>query len=164
MPGNALVTLICYLLGFHSDPDKVQMAGSIATFTALAVGITATTFGMRAKRHAMPSTEEFSYGQAFITGFIIAVFAAFFGTVFNYVYMAFINPDFADIVQQAQRAKLEAKGLSSDKIEHIQNLTRMFMKPAARAILGIIGTLSWGTAISLIAAAFVKRPASPATA
>ena len=28
--GNALVTLICYLLGFHSDPDKIQMAGYLA--------------------------------------------------------------------------------------------------------------------------------------
>ena len=163
MLGNALVTLICYLLGFHSDPDKVQTAGYIAALIGLAIGITATTLGMRAKRNTTPSTEEFSFGQAFVTGFMITLFAALLSAAFHYVYLAFINPDFTGIIQQAQRAKLEAKGLSSDKIEHIQNLTGVFLKPAVQAIFGLIGTLSWGTVISLLAAAFVKRPASPPT-
>jgi hypothetical protein len=160
--GNAVITLIFYLLGFHSDPDKVHMAGLLAAPVALAIGITATTLGMRAKRSAAPSTDGFSYGQAFTTGFMIALFAALFGAIFQYVYVAFINPNFIDIVQQAQRAKLEAKGLSSDQIEHMQAIARTFMKPAALAIFSAIGGLIWGTIISLIVAAFVKRPASAA--
>src|SRR5580700_467509 len=88
---NALVTLVCYLLGFHSDPDKIQMAGFIAMPVGLAVGITATTLGMRAKCNATPSTEEFGYGQAFATGFMIALFAALFGGIFHYIYLTFIN-------------------------------------------------------------------------
>ena|ERR1035438_6445532 len=151
--GNALVTLICYLIGFHSDPDKIQMAGYLAAPVGLAVGITATTFGMRARRKTTPSTEEFRYGQAFATGFMIALFAAFFGAIFQYVYVAFINPDFIDLIQQAQKAKLEAKGLSSDQVEHMQAIARTFMKPAALAIFSAIGIVIWGTVISLIAAA-----------
>ncbi|HTB79866.1 MAG TPA: DUF4199 domain-containing protein [Opitutaceae bacterium] len=164
MLGNALVTLVCYLLGFHSDPDKVQTAGYIAALIGLAIGITATTLGMRAKRNTTPSTEEFSFGQAFVTGFMITLFAALPSAAFHYVYLAFINPDFTGIIQQAQTAKLEAKGLSSEQIERAQNFIRPFLKPAAQAVFGIIGTLSWGTIISLIAAAFVKRPASPPAA
>jgi Protein of unknown function (DUF4199) len=158
--GNALLTLIFYLLGFHSDPDKIQMAGFLAMPVVLAVGVTATILGMRAQRKATPSTEEFSYGRAFATGFMIALFAALFGAIFQYVYLAFINPDFAEIVQQAQAARLEAKGLSSEQIDRMQHFARMFMKPAVQAILGIIGGVIWGTVISLIIAAFVKRPAS----
>jgi hypothetical protein len=158
--GNALVTLICYLLGFHSDPDKLQLAKYLAMPIGLAVGITATTLGMRAKRSATPSTQEFSYSQAFTTGFMIALFAGLFNAVFNYVYLTFINPDFLTIIQQAQMTRLEAKGLNSEQIARIQQVARMFMKPAATAIFSIIGAVIAGTIISLVVAAFVKRPAS----
>lgn len=158
--GNALVTIICYLLGFHSDPDKIQMAGYLAMSVGLAVGITATALGMRAKCQATPATEEFGYGQAFATGFMIALFAALFGAIFHYIYLAFINPGFTDVIQQAQRAKLEAKGISSEQIERMQNFARMFMQPAVQAIFGILGALIGGTLISLVVAAFVKRPAT----
>jgi len=158
--GNALVTLIFYLLGFHSDPDKIQMAGFIAIPAMLAVGIIATTLGMRAKRNAAPSTEAFNYGQAFATGFMIALFAGLFCTIFQYAYVTFINPDYTHIILEAQRARLEAKGLGSDQIERMQSIMRMAMTPALLAISGMIGALFWGSIISLIAAAFVKRPAS----
>jgi hypothetical protein len=158
--GNAVVTLIFYLLGFHSDPDKVHLAGLLAMPVGLAIGITATTLGMRAQRSTTPATEAFSYGRAFTTGFMIALFAALFGAIFQYAYVAFINPNFTAIIQQAQRARLEAKGLGSDQIDHIQAIARTFMKPAVLAIFAAIGAVIWGTIISLIVAAFVKRPAS----
>lgn len=157
--GNAVVTLICYLLGFHSDPDKVQLSGYIALLAALVIGISGTALGMRAKRDATPSTDEFSYGQALGTGVMITLFAALFVTVFSYVYLAFINPGFTDIILQAQAAKFEARGLSSDKIEQIQKFSRMMMQPAVQAVSRFISAMIGGTIISLILAAIVKRPA-----
>ncbi|HTQ31801.1 MAG TPA: DUF4199 domain-containing protein [Opitutaceae bacterium] len=161
---NAILTLIFYLLGFHSDPEKLHATQFIGLVAAPAIYITALVLGMHADRRATPMEKEFSYGRALGTGVMITLFAALFGAVFYYIYLRFINPDFTDVILQAQAARLEAKGMDSAQIERMQSFTRVFMKPAVQVIVGFIVTVMWGTVISLVAAAFVKRPAPAAPA
>ncbi|HZP59858.1 MAG TPA: DUF4199 domain-containing protein [Opitutaceae bacterium] len=158
---NAILTLIFYLLGFHSDPEKLRLAQIVAAIASPVITITGLVLGMRARRAAAPATEEFSYGRALGAGMMVTLFAALFGTIFYYVYLRFINPDFTDVIMQAETAKLEAKGVSGAKLEQAQNFMRMFLQPGMQIVVGFIGTVIWGTVISLVAAAFVKRPALP---
>jgi len=157
--GNAVITLVLYLAGFHTDPSKLQTANYIAGAAGLALGIGFLVVGIRAKRASVPTTEEFSYGMALGTGMLISLFAALFGAAFQFVYQSFIDPGFADVVVQAQTAKLEAKGISSDQIEKISQVTRMMTKPAVQAVMAFIGGTIFSGIISLIAAAFLKRKA-----
>ncbi len=63
-------------------------------------------------------------------------------------------------MMQAQSDKLEAKGLSADKIDQINAMTRAWMKPAVQSAIGFLAGLFFGTLVSLVTAAFLKRPAA----
>jgi purine-cytosine permease-like protein len=55
-------------------------------------------------------------------------------------------------------AKLEASGMSSDKVEKAEAGLRMFMGPIPQAVGGLIVGFIVGVIISLVVAAALKRP------
>ena len=156
---GALLNLVLFFLGFHSDVAKFSTAQWIGGLVGLAIGIVFTVIGTRARRAEVPATEPFGYGRAFGAALMITLFAALFGALFYFIYQQFINPGFQDVVVQAQTAKLEARGLSGAQLEQAEKMTRMFTGPLISSGLGFIMQMFFGTILSLIIAAFVKRPA-----
>ena len=159
---GALLTLIMFFAGFHSDVEKMQsgVAKGIGYIVPTAIAITVIVLGTRAQRAAISADKSFGYGQALGTGVMIALFAALFNIVFSYLYFALINPNFSDVVYQAQVAAMEAKGMSSAQIEGAEPMMRKMMSPVALTIFGTVFGFIWSVLISLITAAFLKRPAS----
>lgn len=157
--GGALLLLVLYFLGLHSDPEKLGTAQWIGGLGGAAIAATCITLGIKARRAEIPPTEDFGYGRALGTGVMIALFAALFGLVTNYLYFNVVNPGFNDVTVQAQIAKWEAAGRSATQIEQGEKGMRMFMKPAIQAAFGFIFGFVFNVVISLIAAAFLKRPA-----
>ena len=103
--------------------------------------------------------DAYGYGRALGTGFMIALFASLFGAIFTYLYAAVVNPGFIEVMLQAQSDQLEAKGLSADKIEQVNSMTRSMMKPAIQAGISFFMGLFFSTLFALITAAFLKRSA-----
>jgi len=126
----------------------------------LVIGIAAIVLGTKARRAELPATEEFGYGRALGTGVMIVLFAALFGIVTNLLYTQVINPNFSEVLVQAQIEKWEAAGMSADKIEKAEGLMRKMMNPAIQACVGFLSGMMFGTLISLVTAAFLKREAS----
>jgi hypothetical protein len=157
--GNAVVTLVLYLAGFHSDPDKLQTANIVSGVAGLAIVISLLIIGVRAKRAQTPVTEEFSFGKALGAAVLISLFASLFSTVFQFVYASFINPNFAEVTIQAQISAMQAKGIPSDAIEKAEGMMRLMTKPAMQAGFSFVGGMFSNVIISLIAAAFLKRRA-----
>jgi len=157
---GAVFLVVLYLLGFHSDPAKLKAAQLIGTIGTLGIVITCITLGIKARRAGMPRTEEFTYGQAFTSGFMIALFSALFGIVTSFLYAKFINPDFVDVIVQAQVTQFEAKGMSASQIEAAEKMVRTMSSPGVQAGFGFVFNLVCATIISLIAAAFLKRAAA----
>ena len=155
--GNALLVFALYFLGFHSEASKLGTAQNIQMVAGLAIGITFIVLGTKERRAAVPATENFGYGSALGAGVMIGLFAAIIGTVFTYLYAAVINPNFVEVMMQAQTEKLELQGLSSDKIDQINSMTRGMMKPPIQAAFGFIFGVLFSTLISLVTAAFLKR-------
>jgi hypothetical protein len=156
---TALLTLALYFLGFHSDPAKLSAARWIGGLGALAIGIACTVFGVKARRAEVPQGEGFGYGSALGAGTMISLVAAFLGGAFNYLYAAFINTGYSDVVLQDQMDKLQAKGLSGAQLDQAERMTRFFMGPIPMALVGCISAFIFGVLISLVVAAFLKRPA-----
>jgi hypothetical protein len=155
---GAFLTLILYFAGFHSDPAKLTAATWIGGLLGLAIGVTCIVLGVKARRAQVPVTEGFGYGSALWAGVVISAVSSVLSAIFIYAYYSFINPAFIDIVVQDKMAKLEASGVSSDKIEKAEAGMRMFMGPIPQAISAIIGGVIVGLIISLIVAAVLKRP------
>jgi hypothetical protein len=160
--GGFVLVLVLYILGFHSDPAKLSISQWIQSCVGLAIGITCIVLGTKARRAQVPAAEEFGYGSALGAGVLITLFAALIGLVTTFLYGGVINPHFTDVIMQAQAEKLEAQGLSADKIEQIQKMSGAFMKLPMQMVFGFFGGMFFGTIISLISAAFLKREASEA--
>ena len=155
---TAVLTLILYFLGLHSDPAKLGAAKWIGGLGALVISVVVTVLGVKARRAEVPEAEGFGYGSAVAAGTLIAVVASVLGAIFNYAYMAFINPGYAEVLLQDQADKMQAKGLSAAQIEQAEKITRMFVGPTATSVFALIFGVIFGVIISLIVAAFLKRP------
>jgi hypothetical protein len=160
---NALLILALFFLGFHSDPAKYQAAKYIGGLGSLAIGITFTVLGIKARRAEVPAGEPYGYGRALGAGMQIGVVASLLCAVFNYAYFAFINAGFADIIIQDQLDKMQAKGIDGARAEKAEQFMRFMMSPGVYAIQTFIGGVIFALIIALIVAAFLKRgePAEP---
>lgn len=155
---DSLLVLVLFFLGFHSDPAKLIAAGLIGTIGALAIGVGVTALGVKARRSEIPETQGFGYGSALWAGVQISAVACVLASIFDYAYNAFINPGLADIIVQAQMDKLQSKGLSADQSDKVEKMYRFMQTPGIHAISALIGGFMFAFIISLIVAAFLKRP------
>jgi hypothetical protein len=159
---GAFLTLILYFTGFHSDPAKLSAAGWIGGLAGLGIAITCMSIGVKARRSEIPPEADFGYGAALWAGMLISIVASLLSSIFGYVYWSLINPAFADVVVQDQVAKLEARGVSGDKLEKAEAMTRTMAAPVPQAVIALIVGVLFGLVIALIVAAVLKRP-SPNT-
>jgi hypothetical protein len=158
---GAVLGVGLYLLGFHSDPSKLAMAQILGGVFGITIGVVCITLGTKARRAQIPATEEFGYGRALGAGVMIALWASLFGIVTTILYATVINPDFVDVIVQAQLEKFEAKGMTAAQIEGAERMVRKMTSPGIQACFNFAGGLFFGTLISLVTAAFLKRPAAP---
>lgn len=158
--GGLLLNLALFFFGFHSDVEKFGTAQWVGGLGGLVIAIALIVLGTKARRADVPPSEEFGYGRALGAGVMVVLFGALFGAVFNLVYMQFINPGMADLIVQAQSAKFEAKGMSGAQLEQAEKFTRMMTGPVISSCFNFFGGMIFGTIISLITSAFLKRSAA----
>jgi hypothetical protein len=156
---GALLALVLYFLGFHSDPAKLSAAKWIGGFGGIAIAVVFTVLGVKARRAEVPDAEGFGYGRALGAGMQVALVWSLLSAVFNYAYLAFINPGFSEIVLQDAMDKVQAKGVSGAQLDQVEKFTRFMASPGVQSVSTLIGGLIIGFIISLIVAAFLKRPA-----
>jgi|CZKI01.1.fsa_nt_gi hypothetical protein len=156
---GALLLLALYFLGFHSDPAKLSAAKWIGGVGGIAIAVVFTALGVKARRAEVPEAEGFGYGRALGAGMQVALVWSLLSAVFNYAYLAFINPGFAEVTLQDAMDKLQAKGVSGAQLEQTEKFTRFMMGPAMQGVSTVIGCFFLGFIISLIVAAFLKRAA-----
>lgn len=158
---GAFIGLGLHFSGFHADVDKLKIAQNISIVTGIIIGVSCILLGMREKRAGTPADKPWGYGPALATGVMIGLFGALFGAVYNYVYFAYIDPNFHEVVLQAQIAAMEAKNIPSSQIEQAEPFIRKWLNPVVMTVTGAIMVFIWNLIISLIVAAFVKnRPAA----
>ena len=158
---GALVTLGLFFLGYQSDPEKLQTGQWISLPIFLVITIGGIVIGTKVRRAEFPATEPFGYGRALAAAVMIVLFASLIGAVINFIYFKFINPDFLDVLVQAQTNKVEAKGgVSSEQLEKMEQGMRMMMKPPILAVFIFFQSMLFGTVIGLITSIFLRRPAT----
>jgi hypothetical protein len=155
---GSILILVLYFLGFHSDPTKLAAGNWIGGVLGLGIGISFTVLGVKARRSEVPENVEFGYGRALGAGVLISLFASILSTIFNYVYAAFINPGLTEIRIQDAMGKLEAKGITGIQAENMEKGMRFMSSPGILALSNLIGGFIFGVILSLIIAAFLKRP------
>ena len=163
--GTAFLTLVLYFLGLHSDASKLGTAGWIGGLGGILIGVTCTAIGVRTERSEVEAGKPFGFGSAFKCGMLVSIVAAVLNAGFAFLYWAVINPGFADVVVQSQLAKFEASGISGDRLEKAEAMTRKMASPLPQAVVALIFGVIFGLIVSLIIAAIMKRsePDAPPT-
>ncbi len=156
---GALLGLALYFMGYHSDIAKLPAAQLIGACVGTVICVVCLVLGIKARRAEAPQGNGFGYGAALLAGVQISLVAAFLSSIYNYAYLAFINPGFADIMLQAKMDKLQASGVSGADYDRIEGMTRTMLHPVPASIFSFIYLFIVGFLISLIVAAFLKRPA-----
>jgi hypothetical protein len=102
-----------------------------------------------------------SYGQAFVSGMLIAVIAGLVSAIYTYLFYAFFDPaahtKMVETAMEQSRAKLAEKGMSDEQMESAISISKMFMSPIVMSIFAFIGSAFVGTILSLITAIFIKK-------
>lgn len=135
--GTALLTLALYFFDFHSEVEKLSSAQTIGSIGGIGLCAACLYFGLSESRtHAVAARNDWFFGSAFGQGLAISLCGAVLAAGFNYFYFASINPDFGSVIQRAQTAAMEAKGMPPEQIDRAMQFTQRFFTPAALTIFG----------------------------
>ncbi len=148
-----IVNLISFFLGYQTD--KMSSGGWFG-FVQLAVSILILTLGIKAVRDEQEG-KYMTYGKGVSTGVVIILYSTIIGIVYSYVHLTYINPNFPDYFVEASRTKWAAVGMSESAMEKAEKGVRWFTRPLIWSAIGAIMSVAFGTVLSLIIAAFLKR-------
>lgn len=97
-----------------------------------------------------------TYGQGVGLGTLLAVVASVLSSVLLYIYVVFINTGYPAAALQAQRAALEARGMTGPQLDQAMSMTSAMLTPTGIVITGLISGLIVGVVIALIVSIFTK--------
>lgn len=153
---SAVLNLLLYFTGYQTEKLAVgqhfQWFGVIITIVVLWLAITAV-------RDETPE-RGMSYGRAVGTGVLICLFSGLMSGVYNFIHFKFINTQYVEYQMAVVREQWAAAGMGEAQMEQMEGMTRMMSGPVAYLILTPIMAVIFGLLISLVIAAFVKRPAT----
>ena len=136
---------------WNINPATLRGLIGLLALIILGIGIYA---GMQSIKKA--NQGRFSYGQALLTGFLIALTVGLVMAVLGLIYTSMINPGYADyMVAEGKRAMLSEGKSPEDIAKGVADLHTQFA-PSMQVIQALAGQTAAGTVISLIMGIFVK--------
>jgi|GEM_PF-238799 len=157
---GAVLNLALYLAGLQDDPANMTANQLIGLVVGLVITVVGLRLAMKARREQQSAEDGFGYGAALGTGTLTAVWSSLLGAGFHVLYLTVINPGFVDALVDGQLAKLEAQGMSGAQLDQAEGMVRLFSGVPMQAIFAVVFGLFFGFIVSLIVAAFMKRPAT----
>lgn len=100
-----------------------------------------------------------SIGESLKTGLAVALVAGIIGSIFTYIFVSFIEPDFAINMLEATRVKMidQNPNMTEEQMEMALGMTEKMMSPGIMVAIGIIASLFFGFIISLISGLIMKQ-------
>ncbi len=95
--------------------------------------------------------------RAFLVGLVATVLMSFISTVFNYVYINFIDPSFLDTMMEGMEEMMSGLGLPEEALEKTMEDTRKSFEPGTMFTKGLLTAAGVGAVISAIVAAVMKK-------
>jgi hypothetical protein len=98
-----------------------------------------------------------TYGKAFNFLFFITLVVSFLTTVYSYILYKFLDTSLIGKILTEAEENLYEQNMPSEKIEQALEMSSMWITPGIISISALIGTIIFGTVLSLVMAAFVKN-------
>ncbi|HMQ62375.1 MAG TPA: DUF4199 domain-containing protein, partial [Flavilitoribacter sp.] len=99
-----------------------------------------------------------NFGKAFLTGFVALLISGVIGIIFSYIYMNFIEPDYAQNVMRESMEMMEDFGVQMDDAQMEEAMQRGGNPGSIMSMLfGFLGSAFFSAIISLIVGAVMKK-------
>lgn len=144
--------ILVSLLFFALDLDTNSWLNTL-TYVILIVGIILATLNYRNKLNG----GYISYGKAVLTGFYVSIIVGVIMAIYIWIFYSYINPDGLKEIMDFTEQKLAEAGLSDEMIDQQMKMSSRFMQMPLLNISTLVGMAFWGTIISLITSAFLKK-------
>lgn len=150
--GAALIlfSLILFLMGMHTN-NYLAYLGYLILIGGMAWG----TLEYRKKYLGgfMP------YSKAFLSCFLIGLFAGVIIAIYMFVFAKFIHPGFIQELLDISRTKIieTNSGMTDEQVEQALEMSAKFMSPVMMAIWSFVGYAIASVILGLIVAIFVKK-------
>ena len=153
--GTIILSVMVYVMGYTYEQPWWQ---SLLNFIIMTLVI---IYGLKAFKKA--NGGFLSLGESLKTGLAISLVSGLIGSIFTYLFVTVIEPDFAVNMLEATETKMieQNPNMSSEQMEMALSMTEGMMKPWIMVAIGIIATLFFGFIISLVVGLIMKqnRPA-----
>jgi len=146
-----VLSVIVYVMGMTYDQPWWQ---TLLNFIIMTVCI---VYGLKAFKN---DNEGFlSLVESLKTGLAIALVAGIIGSIFSYLFVTVIEPDFAVNMMEASRVKMldQNPEMTEEQMEMALGITEKMMSPGILMAIGIIASLFFGFIISLITGLIMKQ-------
>jgi hypothetical protein len=101
-----------------------------------------------------------SYGQALGFGVAIMLFSGIVTALYTMILYTFIDPGLVDQMKIMQEEALLQRGMNEDQIEAAMSISSKMLTPGWMSIMGLFGSVIFGTIVSLVTSIFVKKQPS----
>lgn len=99
-----------------------------------------------------------NYSEGLGIGSIMGVFSGLLGTIFNFIYMKFIDPGYMSRLMESTRTKMEEKGgISDEQIDQAVSMMQKFSSGGWMVLFGVLASLLSGFLIALVVSAITKN-------
>jgi hypothetical protein len=102
-----------------------------------------------------------TYGQAVGAGVVICLYYAIIMAIFTYILYAFIDPGLLDKMLAMSEEESLKRGFNQEQIDMGMKIARKITTAPVLTIFSLFGTMFFGTIMSLIVAAFVRKEGNP---
>ncbi|GAB2793523.1 ABC-type Fe3+-siderophore transport system permease subunit [Hymenobacter luteus] len=147
--GVALTVLSFIQLAFISDPETpFRWLGAL-------VGIAGIVLAHKSFKQL--NRGFMSYGQGLGIGTILSAVAGAVSSLFSYIYINFIDPDYMSRVMEITRTRMEDKGMDDAQIDQAMAWAEKFSSGPITIVFGLLMSVFMGFLVSLIISAFTKN-------
>lgn len=131
---------------------------SITLNTVISFVISIAIIVLAVKHHRDEDLGKYiPFGRAFMVGFFTLTIATVIALIFNYIYVAFIDPSVVEQGFEASRKMMENFGMEEDKIEEALEQQRAQYSPLKNSLFGLVFAMILNAIFALIVGAIMKK-------
>ncbi len=142
-----VMTILLYLL----DMDTEKWAGYLS-WGIMLVAAFYMIYDVRKSQNGL-----ITFGEGFKVVFFALLFANIISSIYFFIHIQFVNTNFMEALEQAQRAEMLSRGMSEEMIEKSMALAESFNSPTVSVPIGLLVNTVISAIFGAIAAAIMKK-------
>jgi ethanolamine transporter EutH len=155
MTSGAILGIVLAL--YSLIPELIKLSDNIVMdYIGYVIFITGIILGIKYIRNKVENG-FITYGKALGAGVLISLFTGFIMAFYSYILVKFIDPNLMAKALEVSQQKWMDSGRTDEQIEMMTSISEIFMTPGFAAFSAIFSFTFFGTIVSLILAAFMKK-------